>query len=458
MVLKRYKKEIYLVIFLIAISLRFFLALVNNDSNDNHFEVIKIIQNENRIPVKSDCNECYHPKFFHLFSAVILKSLPFLDIQYQIIVVQLINSLAGIITLYIIYLFLNKLIVDDQIKIIGFSLLAFNPKFLGINVQITNDSFVILFSTASIFFMYNFLKYHRKASFYFMIVFVVLSGLTKGNGIVVVGVLSLILLIRLFMCLYAHLERKKYILSLVLLWVYYLAIVPFFGQYIHNFVVYKDPFTLNVEKFFNTNAPDGVFPNRPGYTSFAQSFLTFRFIDLFRHPQISNYSIYPLHRTSLWTQLFGRTHFVHFDNWPPSWQASSDVVLNLGRIIFLLAIIPTIIFLYGFLFQAGLIVNPTMKNIKYTLKNNNELLFFTSTALFFFFIIIFTYSYRDFSAMKAIYIFPGLIGFFYIFIFGFHKILLILKNRHIKNFISFLMILLCLFYILDSSILILQLV
>ena len=25
---------------------------------------------------------------------------------------------------------------------------------------------------------------------------------------------------------------------------------------------------------------------------------------------------YPLHQTSLWSQLYGRLHFVHFDRWP----------------------------------------------------------------------------------------------------------------------------------------------
>src|SRR2546422_4368236 len=38
-----------------------------------------------------------------------------------------------------------------------------------------------------------------------------------------------------------------------------------------------------------------------------------RLVDLLEHPVISNdVEGYPLHRTSLWSQLYGRAHFVHF--------------------------------------------------------------------------------------------------------------------------------------------------
>jgi hypothetical protein len=51
----------------------------------------------------------------------------------------------------------------------------------------------------------------------------------------------------------------------------------------------------------------------------ADGFLTFRLLNLLREPYITYPpAAYPVHRTSFWSQIYGRAHFVHFDAWPPS--------------------------------------------------------------------------------------------------------------------------------------------
>ena len=62
-----YEKALILLIFIIALLLRFSLAVYNTQANDNHFEVIDIILKENKIPEREDCWECFQPKLFHLF-------------------------------------------------------------------------------------------------------------------------------------------------------------------------------------------------------------------------------------------------------------------------------------------------------------------------------------------------------------------------------------------------------
>ena len=56
---------------------------------------------------------------------------------------------------------------------------------------------------------------------------------------------------------------------------------------------------------------------------------------------------YPLHQTSLWSQLYGRLHFVHFDSWPPTWESDSVIVHWIGRAALVLGLVPTTVLLIG---------------------------------------------------------------------------------------------------------------
>ena len=52
-------------------------------------------------------------------------------------------------------------------------------------------------------------------------------------------------------------------------------------------------------------------PTRPGLTSVVDGLLTFRYVDLLRHPRnTQGRRVYPRHRTSVWTQVYARTHSI----------------------------------------------------------------------------------------------------------------------------------------------------
>jgi len=143
-------------VFAIAILLRVGLSLVNQEANDDHYEVSKIIISEQRLPTKDDCWQCYHAKLYHSTAAAALNFIPLKTKHNQIILLQLMNCVAGLITISIVWLFLKKQHLTDQVRLLCFSLVALNPKFIGINSQVTNDSFVILFSTAALYYAYYF--------------------------------------------------------------------------------------------------------------------------------------------------------------------------------------------------------------------------------------------------------------------------------------------------------------
>jgi hypothetical protein len=201
----------------------------------------------------------------------------------------------------------------------------------------------------------------------------------------------------------------------------YLLCVPYFGQYYQKYAKFGDPFIINQEKNPRPHFIKRTYVNRPGVTSILDSYLTFRIISLLKTPSIPlDNEEYPLHRTSLWSQLYGRAHFVHFDMWPPGWQTSSRLVQIMGRGIFLLALLPSLFMVVGVVKTIISVIQDIYKKIKYKtiLKFNPKWIYFVVIISNILFIFVYTIQYRDFSSMKVIFVFPGLLAFLYILIDG----------------------------------------
>lgn len=394
--------------------------MVNEEANDNHFEVIRIIKDEARFPTKDDCQACFHPKLYHTLVAVILKFFPYKSYAFQIRMAQIVNCVAGILTIYIVYLFLINKPLDDKLRLICFSMVALNPKLIGINAQATNDSFVILFSTLTLYFLYLFFVEKRMRDFFCMTIFAILGAISKPNGLFLFPGTLLVFLFKIIKRKVFSLSfNKSYLLHLLIFSIAFLVIVPFLGQYLYDYYKYGSPFIINMAKAPLPNFLKETYVYRPGITSIVNSYFTFRFFDLIKHPTITNdKDNYPLHRTSLWSQLYGRANFVHFDFWPPSWQTENKIVLSIGRAIFLFALLPTLFLLLGIIKEiVSLFIFVAKRKFDFILNTNDWIfdIFFYISVLG---IIIYTMQYRDFGCMKAIFIFPALLPFLNLFSLG----------------------------------------
>jgi hypothetical protein len=188
---------------------------------------------------------------------------------------------------------------------------------------------------------------------------------------------------------------------------------------------------------------------------------------MLRNPVITNSKEdYPLHRTSLWSQLYGRAHFVHFDAWPPSWQLPSGpswqwatwLVRNLGRLIFLYALLPTILLVAAVWERIVSAMRWMLSGGKEPHTRLGDWLLDFSVFGYIAFIIVYSLRYRDFSVMKAIFIFPGLFGFLMLFT---HKCdqFYIWANRKkaIRLLADLVFTFLLFFYVVDATVLIAQL-
>src|SRR5262249_21576775 len=166
---------------------------VNRESNDDHLQVAHLILQLGRLPVRSDCWECFQPKLYHATIAGLFYALPGLSGAQQVVLAQLVNVIAGSLTLAIIWKFIAWQIQGSAQRLTIFALLAYNPALAGINAQATNDSFAILFGTLALYFAARFLAAPgpdwnpRLRDSAGMIVFTNLAALSKGTGLVIMA-------------------------------------------------------------------------------------------------------------------------------------------------------------------------------------------------------------------------------------------------------------------------------
>jgi hypothetical protein len=243
------------------------------------------------------------------------------------------------------------------------------------------------------------------------------------------------------------------------------AVVPLLGSYWELYRRHGSPFVTPILPAAFPKLFERTFVYKPGVTSIVDSFLTFRFFDLLRNPVSTIDSVqYPLHRTSLWSQLYGRAHFAHFDPWPPSWELPrnggqwfTSLVRTLGRLIFLSALFPTS-FLMLAVGKRSVAVLRWLSRAKPQPLKLQDLLLDLAVFGYMAFIVAYCLRLRDFAAMKAIFIFPGFLGFLKLFACQYDEF----DKRHFEEISvrragDALMVALFLFYTADVGALIGQL-
>lgn len=438
-------------IFSLALLLRLALCLLNREANDDHMEVINIIADKGIIPEKDDCAECFQPKFFYIFHAKAIEFFNISNLTARVVYVQLVNFIFSFFILLISLKIIESVKTTETIQLTCFALLAFNPCFAGINAQATNDTMITLLGACCIYFTSIFLVDKKTITAAWLILFILLSSIVKGSGLVIFIGVFLILFLKLL--LGDKSERKLYSRTLLCLTILYGAIVPFAGGYYKEFKKTGTPFATGIGPSA-TPKENNTFRYRPGITSVASGYLTFRYLDLIQQPYITNdVDVYPLHRTSLWSQLYGRTFFMHFDQHPPSWQSKNNTLLMVGRVLLALAIVPVFIFILGFITLTVQFLRGIFTNAKQYVQMNNDwahLVFIIGYVLF---IVKYSHDYPDFSTMKSVFLFPAIPAFVKIITLGFAEI----KNRYLLQTVIIITFILVVLSVFDISFLIGQL-
>jgi hypothetical protein len=400
----------------LGIILRIAFAIVNLGSNDDQMSVIKVMAYENRTPETHELHQAYHPKLYHGTVAALYRLLRPQSPRVERILAQLVSVVAGILTLLLGHRFLMKEVeVSEKVRFNAFTFLALNPALIGINAQATNDSFVILFANLAFYFAWHFFQNRRGTDFCLMSGFAVLAGVTKGNGLVIFAVILAAFIIAVWSFSEGSRWRAWVGYGVGFLAIYF-ALVPMLGPYWKHYRLYGSPFVTNTDPRF-----PWVQKFEPWSVSISEGLFTFRFVDMLRNPYRVNGrgGPYPFHQNSGWSQLYGRTHFVHFDQYPPGWTQPDGTwlktfVFNNGRLILLLALFPTVLLLTGLwtslLSAARLLLGGRIFERPLT----DWLLDLTAIGYLTFLVALFIKN-REPGWFKAIYLFPGALAFLVLF-------------------------------------------
>ncbi len=332
----------YLFVFAIAAFLRILLSLVNREGNDNHYEVVKLILEGRSRLTMADCHECFHPKLYYYVCAAVVRALALTDESSRIVAGQLLNSIAGLITLGLVFFSLNASRFHAKWRFWTFALIALNPRFIAINGQFSNDSFAILLATAAIFLT---LRLLQAPSLWLCVgtqLMLTCALMTKGTTWVVAIAMLMIFLVRA--SLDESKQHSRWFAGLYILTVLNgFASIQLAGYDFEHYDVYA-----NMGRGQPLHVWEKTSVGRPGVQSIVDGYLTFRIMDLVRDPQITNgKAIEQQHRTSVWTQLYARANFAQFEQHPKSWLTNDPNVLLIAKCSLVLGLLPLVFLLVG---------------------------------------------------------------------------------------------------------------
>ncbi len=418
----------------VGVALRVLLALVNLEANDPHLPVIRAIAFEHRFPTREQEWEGFQPKLYHTTAALVWRVLPTREPYALTRAAQLVSCAAGVVTLVVVLRFLRLLgamregtrraASERALPLpaaFAFAAVALNPALVGTSAQATNDAFVILFGSLTLYSGARVLADGRGRDFAALVLWAILAGLSKGNGLVAIIAVAATFAIIGIVGPGAVRRRRAAIRGIVFVSLV-AAPVALIGPYYSFQHQYGTPFATNSNTSPRPHLLYETFVSRPGLTSVLHGLFTFRLVDLLQHPESNDdRTQYPRHRTSLWSRIYAQTHSAHFESWPPSWKARSQLALQLTRVLILLGLVPTALVVWGF---AALAHDAALgwrhaSRRPFVVDDDDAfarrwaptLLLLVAAAGYLTFAVIYSIERRDYSTMKTIFILPALPAF-----------------------------------------------
>ena len=107
---------------------------------------------------------------------------------------------------------------------------------------------------------------------------------------------------------------------------------------------------------------------------------------------------------------------MHFDNWPISWSTSGEQGFALSRAIYILALLPTLLLLAGAAMEIFLFLKSLIERDPNLVAETHFGLTILACTGFVLFIILYALEYRDYSVMKAIFLYPAMLVFSLLFL------------------------------------------
>lgn len=387
------------------------LLMANTEGNDDHITPIQLWQQHQAYPEVRDCWECFQPPLFY---ALVLTICNLLDITSSANIfntIQTINLLFGLSILWLITGYINSLKLEKTLSIGLILFWGLNPELVSIGALASNDTVAILLGMMCTILLMKHVRNSTLTSEITLALIVILLGITKGNGLIFIGILPIIYG-------FNFIKQKniawKSVARQCVIWVITLLAIAHVGNYADNYVKYNDPFIINVDPPYEKATWDtpGEMTFRKGVDTYKEAFFSFPLLSLLETPYNENGSEnYPNHRKNLWTQMLGQFTNYLFERHPTTWSSVNNDMYNFSRINFILHILLIIAILGGIIRHVFSKGSPSFIFIGH----------FIIACIFIAFVIKYSAQYRDFCFMKVVFIYPAYISLIYLSTAGINK-------------------------------------
>ena len=309
----------------IALRLITFIFL-NPENSDAHSSVISFIAQQGRLPHSGDLDQAYQPPLYYLLTA------PIYHFSTSFKIVQAFSLLLSILTLLVFFrlIYCCDLINNAKARSYGFALVCFLPQFIAFQLFVSNDTLTIFLGACTIWCLHRFARSPGFWSISLLALVLALGLLTKATFLSYLPVVG-------FAVLFMWKQRThsvKRSLGLAFVFVLTLAVATSYKE-IDNYRQYGRAFMSNIDF-----RPGWAIQQEQTYQGM-WSYVNVDLVTLLHSPSLSSStkSAYPLMLyATFWYQHIPESSFIGSSHRPFTFLAEA---------IYLLAIVPTTVFVVG---------------------------------------------------------------------------------------------------------------
>ena len=383
-----------LILLALGIALRivvfWFLDPLNNDVG--HLDVIKYIVEHRALPAALASFESYQPPLYYLLAA------PIYAVSGNVKWVQFLSLFFSALTLLVIYrlLYAGKFLADARAGRYAFVMACFLPQFVMFGLYVSNDSLAVLIGALIVLQVVRFVATPRIWQGVLLALLVSLGLLTKATFLVFLPALFVLVA---FVYSRSGYSTQKALAAALLLSL--LAGGLGSWRFVQNYREVRNPFVSNLD-----SGRPWMIAQQSSYRG-AASFFDVNLWKLLRSPSVSpkTEGAYPLLLYgTFWYQHIPESNFLGSGSYP---------FYYLGSVIYVLALAPSLVFLFGlFLMAKRLARFVTARDL--SLEEDRRLLTDFVAVLFLFgnlaLILAVALKYHVWTLMQGRLLFPSFCG------------------------------------------------
>ena len=320
-----------------GILLRFVIfVFLSPQNNDAHADVIQFIVDHRRLPLSNELDQAYHPPLYYILAGFVLW------IFGSIKIVQVLSLVFSIATLVVIYrIIFCTALIDNASRIYCFALACFLPQLIMFSLYVSNDTLAIFIGSLIALTTYRLIEEGNGWTQLFRLAALLGLGLsTKATFLAFAPILLILVFV-------VGVSSQRSLAAGIVRAFILLSVAGVLGgyKYVNNYEHFRDPFINNLDF-----GDDWVASQKESFKG-VQSYIDIDLLHLMASPtvdpeapvstsQSDGRGSYPL-------LMFGTFWYQHISESNFGGNRRSRFKY-LGSVIYLVAVIPTLIFFVGF--------------------------------------------------------------------------------------------------------------